>query len=114
MPALSATNSPTTLGLYIAYSIASRLSTGTETPWVEARKLSQAIQHALGIQGSLTADDKNRLLKAASSTLFMLYLLSSYVQSAKNKRLIADEVQIIKEHIKLLNEQHAAMHSSAK
>ena len=100
---MSATNSLTSLGLYIAYSTAMRLS-NNDLSLSQVKQLGDTIRRAVTLN-SLTSEDRSRLLKAAASAFFFLYLLSSYEQSAKNKRMIAEEMKIIKQHVELLNSQ---------
>jgi hypothetical protein len=98
---MSATNNPTSLGLYIAYSAAMRMATD-EFAWPNLHSLGTALKRVLS--GERTSpEDRQRLLKAASSTFFFLYLVSAYEHGAKNKRLLADEMRDIKAQIAALN-----------
>ena len=99
---MSATNNPTSLGLYIAYSAAMHLSSSSDTdPLPKLRDLKDTLTRTL--HGKPTAQDRKWLLKAASSAFFFLYLMSAYEHGAKNKRLLADEMRDIKAQIAAIN-----------
>lgn len=98
---MSATNNLASLGLYIAYSAAMRMSSD-DLAWPNLKSLGKALNNALSAH-PLDAEDSKRLLKAASSAFFFLYLVSAYHHGAKNKRLLAEEMQDIKNQIAALN-----------
>jgi hypothetical protein len=102
---MSATNNLTSLGLYIAYSAAMRLSSSStdELGLPQVKELVKAIQHAL--VGSLTQEEGKRLLKAASSLFFFLYLMSAYTHGSKTKQALSNDLQTIKLQITQLNQK---------
>jgi len=102
---LSATNNLTTLGLYVAYSAATRLSSSPteELGLPKMKDLGETIQHAL--RGSITQVEGKRLLKAASSLFFLLYLISAYANGKKSKHALAADLQAIKLQITELNKK---------
>lgn len=90
-------NNLSSLGLYIAYAMTSRIAEAGSLTSADSALL-KALKKAAKLEKP-DAEEIRALLRAASSVLFLLYVLASYEQSVKSKQQIAQEMRLIKEQM---------------